>query len=257
MKRLLYFLVLLAFITIIMPLLAPNDPMSINLEDQNHAPAAEYLLGTDALGRDVFSRLLVGGRQTILVAAGATAITMFVGTLLGMSAGFFAGRLDTVVSIMTDALLAFPGLILALSISVLFDPGLGAITLAVGVSQIAPFIRVARSAAINERGRGYISGAYAIGATRQRVLWSHILPNAAPTLLAFTGVTFGYCILNATALGFLGLGGEPGIPEWGTMLSEGRLVLRIAPWASIAPGLAISLTVYLVMQLMNPPRRDE
>jgi ABC-type dipeptide/oligopeptide/nickel transport system permease subunit len=236
--------VLLTLLIVVAPLLAPADPMRTDPASQLQPPSPNHLLGTDLLGRDVLSRALYGGRHTLLIAAMATLIAVVPGLLLGLLV--VSSVTDRLINIVLNALLAFPGLLLALLVLTLVGQGALPLALATGVTQIAPFARVTRSAVLQARTQGYVGTAYALGATRLRVVIRHILPNILIILLAYTGVVFAYAILNSAALSFLGLGSEPGVPDWGVMLYEGRQAFRTAPWVAAAPGLAITLTVILV-----------
>jgi peptide/nickel transport system permease protein len=237
-------LVLLALFVLLVPKLAPYDPMQTDPANQLAPPSRVHLLGTDLLGRDVLSRALDGGQHTLLIAALATGIAVIPGVLLGLLA--LSRAVDRAVTVLTNAVLAFPGLLLALLVLTLVGQGAVALALATGVTQIAPCARVIRAAVISLRSSGYVEAARSLGANNLRLIATHILPNILPTVLAYTGVIFAYTILNSAALSFLGLGGQPGIPDWGVMLYEGRQAFRVAPWIAFAPGLAITLTVMLV-----------
>ncbi len=229
----------LLLLILIAPLFAPADPMATDPAGALAPPDSVHVLGTDRLGRDVWSRLLYGGQRTILIAALATAIAVGIGTLLGM-VGW--GGFD----LLTNALLAFPTLLLALVVMTLLGTGALSLALATGIALIAPFARVTRGAVRAVRDLPFIESARALGASDWRIFARHIAPNIAPTLLAYAGVIFAYSVLNSAALSFLGLGGDLGAPDWGAMLAEGRVAFRTAPWISAAPGLAITLLVWIV-----------
>jgi peptide/nickel transport system permease protein len=236
------------------PMFAPHDPLRTNTDQILMPPDRAHPLGTDTLGRDVLSRALYGGQRTLFMAALATAVAAGVGLLFGAVAGWSAGasRLWRIVlDTLLNALLALPGLVLALVVLTLLGTGALSVALAVGVGQAAPFARVARGAVLEAGSTGYVEAARAAGATSARILLRHVLPNARPLLLAYTGVTFGYCLLNSAALSFLGLSGDLGVPEWGAMLYEGRGVLRDAPWVSLVPGTLITLTVLAANRLAD------
>ncbi len=239
-----WLLVLLVLFVLFAPEAAPYDPMQTDPANQLAPPSSQHLLGTDLLGRDVFSRALAGGQHTLLIAALATGIALIPGLLLGLLALFDTA--DQLVSVLINAVLAFPGLLLALLVLTLVGQGMVALALATGVTQIAPGARVIRSAVISVRSSGYVEAARSLGTNNARLIAAHILPNILPTALAYTGVIFAYAILNSAALSFLGLGGQPGIPDWGVMLYEGRQAFRTAPWIAFAPGIGITLTVMLV-----------
>jgi peptide/nickel transport system permease protein len=228
------------------PLLAPHDPMQTDTSATLQPPGATHWMGTDRLGRDVFSRLLYGGQRTVAMAAGATAIAVIIGLVIGGIAGTAGGLIDRAIMGLIDALLAFPALLLALVVVTLMGQGALSVSVAVGIALIAQYARVTRSAVLAVRDMPYVEAARALGASRWRMATRHILRNAAPTLLAFAGVTFSYSLLNSGALSFLGLSGDLGVPDWGAMLFDGRMTFRSAPWLSLAPGLAISSVVLAV-----------
>jgi ABC-type dipeptide/oligopeptide/nickel transport system permease subunit len=249
MRALVILLVGMVLFVIIAPLLSPADPMRTDPARQLEPPSAEHLLGTDLLGRDVLSRALTGGQHTLLIASLATMIATVPGVLLGLSSG--VGAADRIVGVLLNALLAFPGLLLALLLLTLVGQGALPLALATGCTQIAPCARVTRSAVAGVRSLGYVEAAQTLGATQLRVVMRHILPNILMTLLAYTGIVFAYAILNSAALSFLGLGGEPGVPDWGVMLYEGRQAFRSAPWIAAAPGVAITLVVIFVNRVAD------
>jgi peptide/nickel transport system permease protein len=226
------------------PLFSPYDPLLTDTPSQLQPPDMAHWLGTDSFGRDVLSRLLHGGQQTLLMAVGSMALAVLLGGLIGMIGGLYGGWVDALIVWVANALLALPGLILALIVLTLAGRGIGPLILAVGISQIAPVAFMVRAAVRDVRHRDYVAVAVALGATRYGLFTRHIWPNIWGNVLAYAAVTFAYCVLNGAALSFLGLGGEPSLPEWGTMLSEGRQVFRVAPWVGFGPGIAIAVTVW-------------
>ncbi|MBI5669917.1 MAG: ABC transporter permease [Chloroflexi bacterium] len=249
MKRSLAVLGLITIITLLAPWLAPADPLQTDPINALQPPGHDHLLGTDSLGRDVLSRALYGGQRTLLITATATIITAIVGLPLGLATGLSGGWRTSLLVAVTNALLAFPSLLLALVMLTLLGVGAAPLAVATGLAQAGAYARVVYAAVVAIRSTQFIEAAYALGASRRRVLLFHILPNIQPALLAYTGITFSYNLLNSAALSFLGLGGEPGIPDWGVMLAEGRAALRAAPWISLVPGLAITITVSAVHHL--------
>ena len=231
------------------PLIAPYDPMRTDPVNQLQPPSPSHPLGTDFLGRDVLSRALHGGQRTLLIAAVATAIALIPGVLIGLVSGLGARWLDDCVQVVVSAVLAFPGLMLALVVLTLV--GGGALPLATGVMQIAPCARIVRAAVLEVRSQPYVQAANAVGATPLRVVYFYVLPNIQPVLVAYAIVIFSFSVLNNAALSFLGLGGAPGVPDWGTMLLDGRTAFRAAPWIGLAPGLGITATVFLLNQLVR------
>jgi peptide/nickel transport system permease protein len=239
-----YLLALWLALVLVAPLFAPYDPMDTDTTRTLEAPSADHWLGTDSLGRDVLSRVLYGGQRTLLIAALATAIAVLPGVLFGLLSTF--RWLDRSISILVNAVLAFPGLLLALIIMTLLGQGVLPLALATGLAQVAPVARITHSAVLGVLGMGYVEAARGLGAWQGRVTAAHVFPNILPAVLAYMGVVFAYAILNSAALSFLGLGGEPGVPDWGVLLYEGRQAFRLAPWIAAAPGIAITLTVILV-----------
>ncbi|MEE9615799.1 MAG: ABC transporter permease [Anaerolineae bacterium] len=225
------------------PFLAPAGPLAADTTRGLLPPGPGGPLGTDLLGREVLARLLWGGRWTLGMGLLALAVAVGLGLPTGMVAGTFGGRTEAVLMRLVDALLAFPSLLLAMAVVALLGPGVGSVAVAVGLAAAPAYARVARSAALEVRAQPYVDAARALGGSEWRVLVRHVLPNAAPALVAFAATQLGWVLLNGAALNFLGLGTPPGTPEWGAMLVEGRGYLRDAPWVSAFPGLALTLTV--------------
>jgi peptide/nickel transport system permease protein len=231
--------------------LAPYDPMQTAPAIQMQSPTTEHLLGTDVLGRDVFSRLLFGGQRTLLVSALATGVAVVIGLAVGVSFGTANSWRSKILATLTSALLAFPNLLLAMVVMTILGIGLLPLAIATGFAQIAAFARVIHAAVISVSAEAYMESGHAIGATRWHITRYYVFPNILTTFLTYTALTFTYCLLNSAALSFLGLGGEPGVPDWGVMLAEGRNAFRDAPWIAIAPGLAITLTVWSINSLVD------
>jgi peptide/nickel transport system permease protein len=245
------FVLLAATIAIITaPIFAPYDPMRTT-DQPLMPPGTAHWLGTDQLGRDVFSRLLVGGQRSLLIAALSTLIAVIGGGLLGILSASRLSWLNVLLGASIDALLAFPALLLSLLLLALFGSGWVQIAGAVGIALIAQYARITRTAVIGARASGYVDAARAMGARSARIMVYHILPNIAVLLLGYAGVIFSYSLFNSAALSFLGFGDSPGVPDWGVMLYEGRQVLRVAPWMSLAPGISISLLIYLINQVTD------
>ena len=252
MRRLpLTVLLLVLLLVLAGPLVLSGDPMLTEASNQLQAPNATHPLGTDLLGRDVLLRVLYGGRLTLTWAAGATLLGFIPGVLFGLltvESGRFVSRM---ILLLLNAWLAIPGLIIALVIITLVGRGGGALILAVGLAQIPACAYITRAAALEVRSQAYVEAAAALGARRYGLLMEHILPGISPTIMSYLGVMFSFSLLNGSGLSFLGLGAEPGLPEWGTMLAEGRAAFRTAPWISFAPGLAISLTAWAVNRIAS------
>lgn len=242
---------LIATLSLLAPLLATHDPRDAAPQAQLQPPSREHLFGTDLLGRDVYSRVLYGGRRTFGVALLTALITLGPGLLIGAVAGFSGGWLDTALMTLLDALLAVPALVLALALLTLAGSGSAQIAVAVGVAGIPAYARVARAAVLEARSRPFVEAARAIGAGPAGILARHILPTIAPPLLAFAGVMLSWAILNSAALVFLGFGGDISAPDWGVMLADGRQAFRAAPWIALAPGAALSATVLAINWLAD------
>ncbi len=224
-------------------LLAPKGPLVADTTRSLLPPGAGNPLGTDLFGRDVLTRLLWGGRWTLGMGLLGLAVAVGLGLPAGLAAGFFGGRIEGAMMRLVDALLAFPGLLLAMAVVAVLGPGLGSVSVAVGLAAAPAYARVARSAALEVRAQPYVEAARALGGSAWRTIARHILPNTAAPLVAFAATQLGWILLNGAALNFLGLGAPLGTPEWGAVLNEGRGYLRDAPWVSAFPGLALTLTV--------------
>jgi ABC-type dipeptide/oligopeptide/nickel transport system permease subunit len=247
-------LALLGLAALLAPWLAPADPMK-PLAAPLSPPSAAHWLGADHLGRDVLSRLIFGARWTLGAGLLAALIAAVPGTMLGLLAGHHGGTLDALISRALDVLLAFPRLLLALGIVALTGKGLLNVALATGIAGLPVVARVVRGATRLVQGQTYIEASRALGSNEQDVIRRHVWPNVAGATLVMVTLQMGWAILDVSALSFLGLGPPLGTPEWGTMLNEARIVLRDAPWAALAPGLALALTV-LVINLLGDALRD-
>jgi peptide/nickel transport system permease protein len=230
------------------PSISPYPPSQIFHILQS--PNSQHLLGTDALGRDVASRLLYGGRHTLFMAALATFLAVSVGTLLGLFWGILPRSMAGLFTAMMSAILALPGLLIAIIFITLLGRGTMQIALAVGLAQIAHVAQVMRGVTVSVKHAPYIESAYAIGTPFSQIIYRHILPNLWPTVFVYIGIIFGYSILNGAALTFLGLG-ELGTPDWGVMLAEGRAVFDEAPWVSLFPGMVITAFVFSINTVSN------
>jgi peptide/nickel transport system permease protein len=236
-------IVFFALVAVAAPLIAPQGPDQEDLVDRLKPPSAQHLIGTDELGRDVFSRVLLGARISMTVGLVAVSGSLVIGALLGVAAGYMGGRAESVIMRLMDVMLAFPSIILAIGIVAMRGPGLNNTILAVSVVNIPVFARVARASTLAIKEHEYVTAARAIGARPWRVLLRSILPNAAAPLVVQGTLGVATAILDAAGLGFLGLGAQPPTPEWGAMLSDAYKYLLTAFWAALAPGLAIALVV--------------
>jgi peptide/nickel transport system permease protein len=232
-----------AMIAIFAPQIAPQGPDQEDLLGRLKAPSAQHIFGTDELGRDVFSRVLLGARISMTVGLVAVSGSLVIGALLGIAAGYTGGRVESIIMRLMDVMLAFPSIILAIGIVAMRGPGLNNTILAVSVVNIPVFARVARASTLAIKEHEYVTAARAMGARPWRVLIRAVLPNAAAPLVVQGTLGVATAILDAAGLGFLGLGAQPPTPEWGAMLSDAYKYLLTAFWAALAPGLAIALVV--------------
>jgi peptide/nickel transport system permease protein len=239
----LFIIVLFGFIAILAPKIAPYGYDDENLVGRLKAPSAEHWLGTDALGRDVYSRVLYGARISMTIGFVAVAGALSTGALLGITAGYLGGKTDGVIMRVMDVMLAFPAIILAIGIVAMRGPGLNNTILAVSVVSIPIYARVARASTLSIKGFEYVTAAEAMGARSWRVLTRTVLPNAASPLIVQGTLGIATAILDAAALGFLGLGAQPPSPEWGAMIADSYSYLLTAFWAALAPGVAIAAVV--------------
>ena len=214
-----------------------------------------YLLGTDAVGRDILSRLIYGTRFSLFIGVIVTTISLIGGIFLGVIAGYFRGWIDTVIMRLMDVILAFPSLLLALVLVAILGPGLVNAMIAIALILQPHFVRLTRAAVLSEREREYVISSRVAGAGIARLMFITILPNCLAPLIVQATLSFSTAILDAAALGFLGMGAQPPTPEWGTMLAEAREFILRAWWVVTFPGLAI-LTTVLAINLMGDGLRD-
>ena len=236
---------ILIFVAIFADVLAPYPYDEMHLYDMLQGSSAQYLLGTDQLGRDLLSRLIHGARLSLTVGLAATAINVVVAVLLGGTSGFLGGKLDLAVQRFVDAWMAFPGLLLLLTIMSIAGPGLLQIILVMGISGGIGGSRVLRGAVIGIKENDYFLAARAIGSPGAATLIRHVLPNIMPVMIIIFSITVGGVIIAEASLSFLGFGLPIDIPGWGGMLSrEGRRFMEQAPWLALWPGLALTITIY-------------
>jgi len=234
----------------------PDDASgAVHISDKLLPPSADHWFGTDHVGRDILSRLVIGARVSLL--AGVTVIIMAVaiGTLLGAIAGYFGGWIETVIMRITDVFLTIPDLILAMAFAAALGPGLVNVMIAVSLVWWPGYCRLVRANVIALRDAQFAEAARSLGSSQRRVLFRHVLPNAFPTVLVKASMDVGFAVLTTAALGFIGLGTQPPTPDWGQMVSEGRKYLRDAWWYSTFPGMAILLTV-IATNLLGDGLRD-
>jgi len=246
MNRPLAVLLIIMLMAICAPLLSPAPPQETNLDAQLSPPNFTHLLGTDYLGRDVWSRTLYGGRRTLFVGTSATIFAVILGGLAGFLAGSANRFAREFILHVMNAILAFPSLLLALIILTLLGGGAVPLILATGLSQIVPYARVVYNEVRRLLVEEYVTASHSMGAARWHIFRHHVWPNAQATLLSYAGIILSYSIINSAALSLLGLGGDPSVPDWGSMLWDGRANFRQAPWIAIAPGVAMTITIITI-----------
>ena len=238
-------ILILILVAIFGDVLAPYPYREMHLVDRLTGPSAQYLLGTDQLGRDLLSRLIVGARLSLTVGLAATTINVLVAVLLGGTSGFLGGKLDLAVQRFVDAWMAFPGLLLLLTIMSIAGQGLLQMILILGISGGIGGSRVVRGAVIGIKENDYFLAAQAIGSPTTATLMRHVLPNIMPVMIIIFSITVGGVIMAEASLSFLGFGLPINVPSWGGMLSrEGRKYMEAAPWLALWPGLCLTITVY-------------
>jgi peptide/nickel transport system permease protein len=246
--------VLLCLMSILAPLIAPYGPAEQIPGARLRPPSAQFLFGTDHLGRDLLSRVIFGAQASLTVGLLAVAIGGFVGVGSGLVAGYLGGWVDAAIMRFYDALLAFPGILLAIGLVVVLGPGIINVALAIGIGQMPMDARLTRSIVLSQRERDYVTAARALGAGGHRIMLAHILPNTLPPLLVQFSLAMGFAVLAEAALSFLGLGTQPPTPSWGSMLNESRTYLRMAPWFGIWPGVALALLLIALNYLADALR---
>ena len=237
------------------PLIAPHDPLAQTLDQRLLAPSAKHLFGTDALGRDIFSRVVYGTRVTLVIVMLVVITVGPLGLLIGCAAGYFGGWVDTVLMRVTDVFLAFPRLVLALAFVAALGPGLENAVIAIAFTAWPPYARVARAETMIIRNADYISAMRLQGASQMRIVLKHVVPMCVPSLIVRTTYDMAGIIIIAAGLGFLGLGAQPPIPEWGAMISTGREQIFDQWWVATFPGIAICV-VALGFNLLGDGLRD-
>jgi peptide/nickel transport system permease protein len=237
------------------PLVAPHDPIRASVPDRVKPPSAKFLMGTDELGRDVFSRVIYGSRVSLTVGFLSVAIAAITGTVLGLVSGYYAGKVDAVIMRFIDVLMAMPRILLALVIVFSLGIGLLQVMVAVGISSAPTFVRVVRASVLSAREHTYVEAARVVGRANIGIMTRHVLPNVFAPIIVLSTLSLAGAILTAAGLSFLGLGAQPPSPEWGAMISAGRDTLRTAWWISTFPGVVMTVCV-LGINLMGDALRD-
>jgi len=246
---------LIVIVALIGPALAPYNPLIPSPLDRLKGPSSAHFFGTDSLGRDILSRVIFGSRISLAIGLISVTISLVPGTLLGLLAGYFGGKLDSLIMRLMDVLLAFPAILLAIFITAILGPSLPNTMIAVGIVYIPHYARIVRSSVLSLREQLFIQVIGHLGGSHGRIIRGHILPNSLPPIIVYATLGMGTAVLQAAALGFLGLGAQPPQPEWGAMLSEGRQYIQLAPHVAAFPGAAI-LFLVLGFNLFGDGLRD-
>ena len=249
--------IIVAFVAlaVLAPVFAPHDPLQTSWGAIRKAPSAAYLFGTDEIGRDVLSRVIWGARASLLAGLVSVAISMSLGVPIGMLAGYLGGWVDGLISRATDAMLACPFLILAIALAAFLGPSLTNAMIAIGISATPIFIRLTRAQVLTVKVEDYVEAARAVGNSRFRIVWRHILPNIVAPLIVQATLAIAAAVIAEASLSFLGLGQQPPAPSWGSMLNTAKNYIDNAPWMAIWPGLSIFLLV-LSFNLLGDGLRD-
>ncbi|PKU21812.1 ABC transporter permease [Telmatospirillum siberiense] len=242
-------------VAILAPLIMPDDPLKTNFLAVRKAPSMAHWLGTDELGRDILSRMMLGARASLLAGGISVVIAMAVGVPLGLIAGYFGKATDMVISRLTEAMLSCPFLILAITLGAFLGPSLGNAMIAIALSAAPIFIRLTRGEVMSVSREDYVDGARAIGLPHRWIIIRYVLPNILSPLLVQATLTVATAIIAEASLSFLGLGQQPPAPSWGAMLNVAKNFLEQAPWMSVSPGIAIFLVV-LGLNLLGDGLRD-
>jgi peptide/nickel transport system permease protein len=246
------FLIILALVG---PFISPYNPLAPDPINRLKGPSWSHLFGTDSLGRDIISRVIYGSRISMIIGLIAVSISLLPGTLLGLLSGFYGKKVDETIMRLMDIMLAFPAILLAIFITAILGPSLLNTMIAVGIVYIPHYARVVRSSVLSLKEQEFVQAVRSIGGTDFRIIARHIFPNTIPPIIVYATLGMGTAVLQAAALGFLGLGAQPPMPEWGAMLSEGRQYIQLAPHVAAFPGVAIFILV-LGFNLFGDGLRD-
>lgn len=238
------FIILLFAVSLAAPLLPLQDPNRIDLDSLQLSPGAEHPFGTDHKGRDIFSRVIHGAKISIGVALAAASLSAGIGSLVGLAAGYFGGRIDAALMAVVDFILSFPSLLLAIAVSVVMPPGVHTAMIALSAAGWTSFARLIRGQVLTIRELPFVDAARAVGCGNARILFSHIAPQCITVGLVMIGMKLGGFVIAEATLGFLGLGVQPPAPSWGSMISASRAYILTAPWTVFFPGMMITLTAF-------------
>lgn len=246
---------LLILLALAAPIIAPYDPLAAEMKNAYLPPSPEHLFGTDKLGRDCFSRILYGASYSLSSVLLLVTVIFAVGTSLGVAAGYFGGKTDIVIMRVSDMMISFPGMILAIAIAGILGGSLVNAIIALTIVSWTKYARLARSMVLKIKERDFVEAAVVNGGRPMHILWRHIVPNILPLMVITAASDIGAMMMELAGLSFLGFGSQPPAPEWGLMLNEGRQQLQTAPWLMVFPGLAIFVTV-VIFNLWGDALRD-
>ncbi len=246
---------ILVAVAILAPYIMPYDPTKMEISQKFIKPCAEHILGTDHLGRDILSRIILGSRISLMTSVTAIFISAFIGTMLGIISGYLGGAVDTIIMRIVDVMLAFPAIVFALALSTFLGKGQTNLLIAICCVQWTRYARVARGETIMFRDSEYIQAARAIGNSKTQIIKNYVFPAVISKIVILISLDIGTIILYCASLSFLGLGAQPPSPDWGVMISEGKEYMQYAPWVAIAPGIAIAFSA-LAFNMLGDGLRD-
>lgn len=247
--------IILMLVALLSEQLAPYDPYEQNLDEAMRPPSAQHIMGTDRHGRDMFSRVLVGGKTSIYATLALVAAISIFGTIVGTLCGYYGGRVDSIVMRISDVCLAFPGLVFAMAVAALLGGGISNAVLALAVISWPKYSRVARSQTLALKSSSFVNAARLSGSSSTQIILRHILPNILGPILVTAMLDIGTMMMELAGLSFLGLGAKPPTAEWGNMMSSGRSMLQMYPWIVLSPGVGIFISVVL-FNLLGDTVRD-
>ena len=247
-------LILIIAVTLLSPWLAPYDPLHMNSLNRLKGPSPEHLLGTDAYGRDLLSRVLIGGRVSLLIGIGAAVVSVLIGMLIGLVSGFFRTA-DAIIMRFMDSLMAIPSILLAIALVALNGPSIGSVIMAITIPEVPRVVRLVRSVVLTAREEPYVEAAFALGSSLPKILFRHLMPNTMAPLIVQGTYIVASAILTEALLSFLGAGVSTEVPTWGNIMAEGRQFFRLKPELILWPGLMLSLCI-LSINLLGDAARD-
>ncbi|MDD5644418.1 MAG: ABC transporter permease [bacterium] len=237
-------LLMMVLSAVFAPLIAPHDPYEVNLEKTKEHPQKDYPFGTDAQGRCVLSRMIYGARVSLFIGVAATLSALVIGVLFGAAAGYLGGAADNIITFLIDITLSLPGLLVAIAITVVLEPGITTVLIALCFVGWAGFARIVRSSVISIKNSDYVTSAMSLGSSSWLIMLKHILPNIVPIILITASLRIGTFILSEASLSFLGLGVRPPEPTWGSMIASSVNYIETAPWMAFFPGAALAVTIF-------------